>query len=36
MAVAGNLDLGQLVRHRLSGYRGFIGDVDPESRLNKE
>jgi len=35
MAVAENLHLGQLVHHRLGGYRGVIVDVNPEFRINK-
>ncbi len=36
MTLKGNFHLGQVVQHRLYGYRGVIVDVDPEFRLSEE
>lgn len=36
MAVTMNFQLGQVVKHRLSGYRGVIIDADPEFQLSED
>ena len=36
MTAQGNFHLGQVVHHRLYGYRGVIFDVDPEFKLTDD
>ena len=36
MSIRGNFHLGQVVQHRLYGYRGVIIDVDPEFQLSED
>jgi heat shock protein HspQ len=36
MTIVGNFHLGQVVQHRLYGYRGVIVDVDPEFTLSED
>ena len=36
MTVQGNFHLGQVVQHRLYGYRGVIVDVDSEFKLTDD